>query len=143
MTPVQSTLAFTRADQIPMTVTSRLEDGFKIDLKIQALLKEIDELTEQKQLIINEHINAGITSEGQFSILTKVKKTSRLDPDRFAEKYPAEFEMLWRELGATKFKPSQKEAAMVLTSFQIEKICNVSESVTHVIDWDPHQGAEP
>ncbi len=137
-----STLAaFVTADTIA-PVTTRLEDGYQIGLKIADLQKEIESLQEQQALIIEDHINAGITEEGPFSIKKKVSKRETLDPDAFAEKYPEEFGELWRELGQAKFKPSKTDAAKVLTSHQIEKICKKSESVTYSIDWDMHQGAE-
>jgi hypothetical protein len=143
MTPAQSTLGFIPANELPQQVITKLQDGFEIDIQIAKLQEQIADLEKQKEVIIQEHLTAGQVQEGPFTLETKVKKIERLDPDLFFQTYPTQFHELFLELGETKFKPSKPDAAKVLTSYQIEKVCKKTETVTHVIKWDPHQGAEP
>jgi len=137
---------FDLADFVPATeiprITTRLEDAYKIELEILALQDKITDLQNRKMTIIEEHVNAGETVEGPFSITKKVTKRATLDADKFFETYPDQFASLWQELGQSKFKPSKAEAAKVLTSHQIEKICKHSESVSYSVDWDMHAEAE-
>ena len=136
-----SLLDFVPATEIPR-VTTKLEDGYKIELEILALEQKIQDLQARKMMIIEDHVNSGIMVEGPFSVKKTVRSRETLDTDAFAEKYPAEFDALWRELGSMKFKPSKAEAAKVLTSHQIEKVSKKSESVSYSVEWDIHQGAE-
>ncbi|MCK9592815.1 MAG: hypothetical protein M0Q91_12500 [Methanoregula sp.] len=133
--------SFIPASEIPR-LTTRLQQAFELDIEICSLQKEIKDREDRKQFIIEEHVNAGVLQDGPFSIKKKVTKRDSLDTEAFAEKYPAEFEELWRKIGQTKFRPSKAEASKVLTSDQVEKICKHTESVTYSIEWDPHQGAE-
>jgi len=132
---------FITADQVPK-VTTRLEDGYKIELEILSLQEQIKDLETRKMMIIEDHVNSGVMVEGPFSVKKTVRTREALDPDAFAEKYPAEFDSLWREIGSQKFKPSKADAAKVLTSHQIEKVSKKTESVTYSVEWDLHAGVE-
>lgn len=133
---------FQSADHI-IPCTRTLEEAWKIQDKIDDLKKKLARLEEEREQIIEEHVNSGVMQEGPFSVKKTVRKRAALDTALFAEKYPAEFQELWQEIGQTKFKPSKTDASKVLTRHQIEKISTVSETVTYDIDFDIHQGAEP
>ena len=131
---------FVTADKI-VPVTTRLEEAFKLADEILTLEARIAELEERRQFIIQEHIGAGVVEEGPFTLQKKVTRRATVNPEKFAEKYPDEYLELVKRHANGKYKPTQKEAAEVLTSYQIEKISDVKESVTYSVDWDMR--AEP
>lgn len=132
---------FVTADQIP-NVTTRLEEVLDIDKELVELSRKIKSLEQKRAFVIEEHINAGIIQEGPLSIQKKVTKRDTLDADLMAEKYPELFDRLWEQIGQKKFKPSKTEAALVLTSHQIEKVCKHSETISYSVEFDIHHGAE-
>jgi len=133
--------SFVTADQVPR-VTARLEEVLEIDKEIVELQRQIKSREQRRAMIIEEHINAGVTVEGPLSIQKKVTKRDTLDAEAFSEKYPDQFFELWREISQAKFKPSKSDALKVLTSFQVEKVCKHTETVSYTVEYDLYHGAE-
>jgi len=136
--------SFVTADQLPnpANLTTRLETVLEYDEHITELQRQIKTLEQKREFIIQEHIQAGVTTEGPLSLKAKVTKRESLDVDAFAKKYPDEFRVLYQEMGEAKFKPSKQDAAKVLTSFQVEKVCKKTETVNYTVVYELSTGAE-
>ena len=135
---------FVTADQIPTQVnlTTRLETVLEYDEQITELQRQIKSLEQKREFIIQEHIQPGVMAEGPLSLKAKVTKREALYVDAFAKKYPDEFRALYQELGEQKFKPSKQDAAKVLTSYQVEKVCKKTETVNYTVVYELSTGAE-
>ena len=139
-----SLLDFVTADQIPekANLTTGLGTVLELDEQITELQRQIKSLEQKREFIIQEHIQAGVMVEGPLSLKAKVTKRESLDVDAFAKKYPDEFRALYQEMGEAKFKPSKQDAAKVLTSFQVEKVCKKTETVNYTVVYELSTGAE-
>ena len=126
-----------KADEIQKQINKSLSD---LEQELKPLREEILSLLSARDRIVSEHQQADKTQEGAFFVKQVARPTERLDSDLFAETYPDEFESLWKEIGISKFKPSKADAAKVLTSYQIEKVCKPAGESKFVVDWDPRQG---
>jgi hypothetical protein len=136
--------SFVSADQLPnpANLTTRLETVLEYDEQITELQRQIKALEQKREYVIQEHLSAGVMVEGPLSLKAKVTKRESLDADAFAKKYPDEFRALYQEIGEQKFKPSKQDAAKVLTSFQVEKVCKKTESITYTVAYEMSTGAE-
>lgn len=136
--------SFVSADQLPnpANLTTRLETVLEYDEQITELQRQIKSLEQKREFVIQEHIQAGVMAEGPLSLKAKVTKRESLDVDAFAKKYPDEFRALYQEIGEQKFKPSKQDAAKVLTSFQVEKVCKKTETVNYAVVYEMSTGAE-
>jgi hypothetical protein len=136
--------SFVSADQLPnpANLTTRLESVLEYDEQITELQRQIKALEQKREYVIQEHLSAGVMVEGPLSLKAKVTKRESLDVDAFAKKYPDEFRALYQEIGEQKFKPSKQDAAKVLTSFQVEKVCKKTESITYTVAYEMSTGAE-
>lgn len=133
--------SFQTADQFIPPV-STLEEAWNIDLKIKDLQEKIARLQARKDTILEEHMQAGVMQEGPFSIKRDLKTRRTINTDKIREKYPGEYAEAVREFAADKYRPTQKELGKYLTSYQLEKVSDITEYVSYSVDWDPHQGAE-
>jgi len=135
---------FVTADQLPnpANLTTRLETVLEYDEQITELQRQIKALEQKREYVIQEHLSAGVMVEGPLSLKAKVTKRESLDVDAFAKKYPDEFRELYQEIGEAKFKPSKQDAAKVLTSFQVEKVCKKTETVNYTVVYELSTGAE-
>jgi len=129
-----------KAQEIQKSIDKALSD---LEQELRPLRQEIQNLMEARDRIITEHVQGGCKQDGAFYLKETSKPKLVLDGDLFAEKYPEEFEMLWREIGTSKFKPSKSDAAKVLTSYQIEKCCKQQGEFKYTVDWDPHHKSIP
>lgn len=136
--------SFISADQLPnpANLTTRLESVLEYDEQITELQRQIKALEQKREYVIQEHLSAGVMVEGPLSLKAKVTKRESLDVDAFAKKYPDEFRALYQEIGEQKFKPSKQDAAKVLTSFQVEKVCKKTETVSYTVAYELSTGAE-
>ena len=136
--------SFVSADQLPnpANLTTRLETVLEYDEQITELQRQIKSLEQKREYVIQEHIQAGVMAEGPLSLKAKVTKRESLDVDLFAQKYPEEYRALYQEIGEQKFKPSKQDAAKVLTSFQVEKVCKKTETVNYTVVYEMSTGAE-
>lgn len=132
---------FVTADTFkPLTRT--LEEVWTIQEKITDLEKKIARLEAERDGIIEEHIAAGVMEEGPLFVKKDIKRRSTPNAAKFAAKYPKKFDKLVKDFAASKYKPTQKEALTVITSYQLEQVSDVSETVSYSVDLDIHKGAE-
>lgn len=128
--------AFTPANEL-VPLTSTLEEAWNCQLKIQDLEDKVQRLKETQSQIITEHVNANKLREGPFSIKEIRKSRRTFDAERFQEAEPE----LFKECARVELKVTIKDAEQVLGKKDIDKFCNVTETVTREIDWDPRYGA--
>jgi len=154
-------ILFTPASELPREeylVKESLKNAFTYQTKAEDIQKEIDKsiaelekelaplrddiksLLEARDRIIEDHLLSDVKQEGAFFVEEYAKPRQVIDADLFAEKYPEEFDILVRKHAARKFKPTKDDAAFVLTSYQIEKICKPQGTSKYRVGWDIRTG---
>lgn len=121
------------------TIRDRLNDLIKplqdaAQDEISPLENEIVMLLEARDRIIRDHQSRGVESDGPFSIVVDKKPRQEMDDAAFREKYPDQHRAVFDQVGYKKYKASKEDAALELTSHQIEKVCKLRGNYTYKID---------
>jgi len=115
-----------------------LEMAWNIQDKIQDLQQKIAKLQEEKTQIIQEHLNAGITTDGPFSV-KETRRTRRKVDEVFLEAQEPE---LFDRIATVKRTVSVKDLDNAIGRENSARYVQTTESVEYEIDWDPHHGVE-
>jgi hypothetical protein len=116
----------------PLLFLGSLEDAMGAECVAENLEQEAQALREKVQEILNEHIRAGIFSEGPFRIVEDVTTRRLVDIGKLKELFPEVFQRVVKQ----KFTASVGDVEKILSEHELTDVITVHETRKNRLDWD-------
>lgn len=109
-----------------------LADAMDADCEAEQLEKQVQALKQKVQGILNEHIRAGILSEGPFKIVEDVSTRRLVNIERLKSLFPSVFQTVAHQ----KYTASVTDVEKILSGQDLEAVITVQETKKTRLDWD-------
>lgn len=116
----------------PLLFLGSLEDAMEAECEAEKLEQEAQALREKVQEILNEHIRAGIFSEGPFRIVEDVTTRRLVDIGKLKELFPEVFQRVVKQ----KYTASVGDVEKILSEQELTDVITVHETRKNRLDWD-------
>ena len=116
----------------PLFLLGTLEDAMEAECEAEQLERQLQALRQKVQEILNEHIRAGVFSEGPFKIIEEVSARRLVDIGKLKDLFPDVFRTVARQ----KYTASVGDVEKLLSGSELEDVIAVHETRKTRLEWD-------
>lgn len=115
-----------------------LKEAYELQDLIQIGMDQINKLQTRIDTIKEELLTHGVKEAGNYELFAKVRTVRAVNVERFAEKYPEEYDRIKEdEIRRAKQNAGKvvrvQDAERLLGKEQIDPVCDLKSTITHVI----------
>jgi len=124
-----------------------LKEAYELDDLIKIATEQITRMQERKDRIIAELVTHDIRDAGNYAIEDKIRVVRKVNVKRFLAAYPDEYTRLMEdEIRRAKMNAGKtiriQDAERMLGKDQLDPVCDLQSTVTHVIVKKQNDGTE-